>query len=172
MAVERQKLFGSDILLRDGAGGLDFALGGPVGSSGDLTLAYGNDNAVQALSMRLRVRKGELAPLGWPIQGLGLLPQVCTSLGRDALGWQLAALAQGRQPMAQSIAAHRSARAPLSPTRILAIRNACPAAEGRDLDLDTARALIQDPAAYATALLPPMRNGGQSSLVGNQTGLR
>ena len=113
-----------------------------------------------------------LAPLGWPIQGLGLLPQVCTSLGRDALGWQLAALAQGRQPMAQSIAAHRSARAPLSPTRILAIRNACPAAEGRDLDLDTARALIQDPAAYATALLPPMRNGGQSSLVGNQTGLR
>ncbi|HTT38622.1 MAG TPA: hypothetical protein VMH32_13245 [Burkholderiales bacterium] len=69
MAIDRQQLFGSDILLRDGAGGLDFALGGPVGSSGDLTLAYGNDNAVQALSLRLRVRKGELAPLGWPDYG-------------------------------------------------------------------------------------------------------
>ena len=69
MAVERQKLFGSDILLRDAARGMDFALGGPVGSSGDLTLAYGNDNAVQALSLRLRVRKGELAPLGWPDYG-------------------------------------------------------------------------------------------------------
>jgi phage gp46-like protein len=69
MAVDRQKLFGTDIDLRDGAGGLDFALGGPVGSSGDLTLAVGNDNAVQALSLRLRVRKGELAPLGWPSYG-------------------------------------------------------------------------------------------------------
>jgi phage gp46-like protein len=62
-------LFGSDISLRDGAGGVDFALGGPVGSSGDLTLAVGNDNAVQALTLRLRVRKGELALLGWPDYG-------------------------------------------------------------------------------------------------------
>jgi len=69
MAVDRQQLFGTDIFLRDGAGGLDFALGGPVGSSGDLTLAYGNDNAVQALTLRLRVNKGELAPLGWPDYG-------------------------------------------------------------------------------------------------------
>jgi hypothetical protein len=69
VAVDRQKLFGADIGLRDGAGGLDFALGGPVGSSGDLMVAVGNDNAVQALSLRLRVRKGELAPLGWPDYG-------------------------------------------------------------------------------------------------------
>jgi phage baseplate assembly protein W len=69
MAVERQKLFGTDILLRDAAGGMDFTLGGPVGSSGDLTLTQGNDNAIQALSLRLRVRKGELAPLGWPDYG-------------------------------------------------------------------------------------------------------
>jgi phage gp46-like protein len=69
MAVDRQKLFGTDILLREAAGGMDFALGGPTGSSGDVTLAYGNDNAVQALSLRLRVRKGELAPLGWPDYG-------------------------------------------------------------------------------------------------------
>jgi phage gp46-like protein len=69
MTVDRQKLFGSDILLREGAGGLDFTLQGPSAASGDLGLAYGNDNAVQALSLRLRVRKGELAPLGWPDYG-------------------------------------------------------------------------------------------------------
>ena len=69
MAIERQKLFGTDLLLRAGAGGLDFSLEGPVGSSGDIALAYGNDNAVQALSLRLQVRKGELAPLGWPDYG-------------------------------------------------------------------------------------------------------
>ena len=41
-----------------------------------------------------------LAPRGWPLQGLGVLPQVCTSLGEDALQRQLAALDQGDQPMA------------------------------------------------------------------------
>ena len=47
-----------------------------------------------------------LAPRGWPIQGLGVLPQVCTSLGQDALSWQLAALAPGREPMAAALARH------------------------------------------------------------------
>jgi len=69
MATDRPKLFGTDIGLREGTGGLDFTLGGPVGTSGDLTLAVGNDNVVQALSLRLRIRKGELAPLGWPDYG-------------------------------------------------------------------------------------------------------
>ena len=69
MTVERQQLFGTDIQLRDGPGGLDLSLEGPVGSSGDIALSYGNDNAVQALSLRLRVRKGELTPLGWPDYG-------------------------------------------------------------------------------------------------------
>lgn len=98
-----------------------------------------------------------LAPRGWPIQGLGVLPQVCTSLGESALQHQLTALAEGQQPMQASIDAERSARAPLSPERILAIRSACPAAVGRDVDLTTARALIENPAAYAAALLPPMQ---------------
>jgi carboxyl-terminal processing protease len=109
-----------------------------------------------------------LAPLGWPIQGLGVLPQVCTSLGQDQLAAQLAALAQGRQPMQQALSADRSARAPLAPTQVLAIRNACPAAEGRDADLETARFLIQNPAAYAAALLPPLRDNGQLSVVSSQ----
>lgn len=98
-----------------------------------------------------------LAPRGWPLQGLGVLPQVCTSLGEAALQRQLTALAEGAQPMQHDIEAARTARPPLSPTQILAIRSACPAAEGRDADLATARALIDNPAAYAAALLPPLR---------------
>jgi phage gp46-like protein len=69
MAVERERLFGADILLRDGAGGMDLALGDPANASGDLALTEGNDNIAQALLLRLRVRKGELAPLGWPDYG-------------------------------------------------------------------------------------------------------
>jgi phage baseplate assembly protein W len=67
MARDAQQLFGRDLALRDGAGGADFTSQGPVGASGgDIALASGNDNIVQALTLRLRVRQGELAPLGWP----------------------------------------------------------------------------------------------------------
>jgi carboxyl-terminal processing protease len=97
-----------------------------------------------------------LAPRGWPIQALGLLPQVCTSFGQDALDHQLAALAQGIQPMAVPLLRHEQARAPLPPATALIIRAACPAAEGRDIDLRAARFLIRTPRAYATALLPPL----------------
>ena len=95
-----------------------------------------------------------LAPLGWPIQGLGVLPQVCTSLGQDALNQQLASLVEGSQPMAQAIDRHRAARAPIPVAQALAIREACPAAEGREADLQTGRYLLSHPAAYAAALLP------------------
>jgi carboxyl-terminal processing protease len=94
-----------------------------------------------------------LAPLGWPIQGLGVLPQVCTSLGVESLMQQLAELAQGRSMLARPLHRHRSARAPLPPAEMLEIRNACPAAEGRDSDLLAARSLIETPAAYAAALI-------------------
>jgi len=97
-----------------------------------------------------------LAPRGWPIQALGVLPQVCTSLGQDLLARQLRALAQGSQPMAAALARHRAARAPLAPAAALAIRAACPAAEGRDADMAAARFLVQTPRAYATALLRPV----------------
>ncbi len=66
MALTRQTLFGTDLLLRDGAGGADLGLQGPVGASGDIARASGNANIVQALTMRLRVQKGELTLLGWP----------------------------------------------------------------------------------------------------------
>jgi len=64
-----RKLFGIDLALRDGAGGADLTLEGPARGSGDIALAVGNDNLVQALTMRLQIRRGELAALGWPDYG-------------------------------------------------------------------------------------------------------
>jgi len=97
-----------------------------------------------------------LAPLGWPIQGLGILPQVCTSQGQDATMQQLISLSRGTQRLAAALARHSAARAPLPNAEIVELRTPCPAAEGRDLDMVAARYLLDHPAAYATArLLPP-----------------
>ena len=103
-----------------------------------------------------------LAPLGWPIQGLGVLPQVCTSQGQDATMQQLVGLDHGKQRLADALARHRAARAPLPNAEIIAIRNACPAAEGRDTDLAAARYLLDHPTAYATARLPRPKLSGEA----------
>ena len=95
-----------------------------------------------------------LAPLGWPLQGLGVLPQLCTSLGEETTARELADLAEGRLDMADALARHNAARAPLPAAAIVELRNACPAAEGRDSDMDAARFLLDHPAAYQAALLP------------------
>ena len=92
-----------------------------------------------------------LAPLGWPIQGLGVLPQVCTSQGLDTTMQQLASLNRGRLPSADALGRHDAARAPLPASEIVALRNACPAGEGREADLMAARYLLEHPAAYAAA---------------------
>lgn len=97
-----------------------------------------------------------LAPLGWPLQGLGVLPQVCTSLGIEVLNRQLSSLSAGFQPMIEAIRRERAARAPVPASEVLEIRAPCPGAEGRASDLEAARSLIANPAAYAAALLPPM----------------
>jgi len=88
---------------------------------------------------------------------LGVMPQLCTSLGDTATQRQLDALADGDQSMKASIIAHRNARAPVPPAHIPVLRDACPAAVGGDADLAAARILVADPIAYAAALLPPMR---------------
>jgi phage baseplate assembly protein W len=67
--LNRSRLYGVDLALRDGAGGADLSLVGPVGLYGDIALAAGNDDIIQALALRLRVRVGELALLGWPDYG-------------------------------------------------------------------------------------------------------
>ena len=93
-----------------------------------------------------------LAPGGWPIQGLGVLPQICTSLGEDLLATELTDLLHGRQDMAAALSRHNAARAPLPVAQVVELRNACPAAEGRDADLTAAGFLLAHPAAYQTAL--------------------
>jgi carboxyl-terminal processing protease len=95
-----------------------------------------------------------LAPAGWPLQGLGVMPQVCTSMGQAATQRQLDALNQGRQTMREVLSLHRRARPNLPLAEMLAIRNACPAALGTDSDLDAAKFLIDNPVAYASALAP------------------
>ncbi len=95
-----------------------------------------------------------VAPSGWPIQGLGVLPTLCTSLGPEPLTEGLARLSHGESPMARAIARQRAARAPVLASEMAALRGACPPAEGRTGDLAAARALIENPAAYATATRP------------------
>jgi phage baseplate assembly protein W len=63
--TERERIFGSDLRVAERAPGFDLVRN----AAGDIDLAQGNDNIVQALTLRLRVRKGELAPLGWPDYG-------------------------------------------------------------------------------------------------------
>lgn len=93
-----------------------------------------------------------LAPSGWPLHGIGVLPVLCTSLGPQVLAAGLAGLAAGQAPMAPTLARQRAIRAPVPATEQLALRGACPAAEGRRADLAAARALIENPAVYAAAL--------------------
>lgn len=65
MTIERQQLFGTDLQLVERAGGLDLS----PDLRGDLALAPENVNISQALTLRLRVRQGELTRLGWPDYG-------------------------------------------------------------------------------------------------------
>ncbi|EFG82787.1 S41 family peptidase [Novacetimonas hansenii] len=93
-----------------------------------------------------------LAPLGWPLQGLGVMPQICSSLGEANLERQLQDLAAGNAESATWVRASRLARYPLEVSRTLAIRKSCPAAIGTDNDLDAAHSLLDNPEEYRAAL--------------------
>ncbi len=93
-----------------------------------------------------------LAPLGWPVQGLGVLPALCTSLGAEATAQALAALRGGTAPMAAALARQRASRAPVPASEVAQLRATCPPAEGRDADTEAARALLAMPGAYGAAL--------------------
>lgn len=96
-----------------------------------------------------------LAPRGWPIQGLGVMPQLCTSLGQMQILKQLRGLDNGELAMSGAVAATRAARAPLPAAEVIELRAPCPAAEGSDADLQTALYLAAHPDAYRAALLAP-----------------
>jgi carboxyl-terminal processing protease len=95
-----------------------------------------------------------LAPDGWPLQSLGVIPQICTSHGGLASTDEVSDLLAGKLDMAKALAASRAARAPLPVEKALEIRAACPAAEGTDTDLQAASMLAAHAAAYKRALLP------------------
>jgi len=128
---------------------------------GSATLGKGLVQTIAALpdGGELRVTWSRIiAPRGWPIQTLGVLPQICTSLGPEALNRQIETLNAGRAPMEAALAAHHAARAPVAAQQALRLRAACPAAEGREADLTTARLLVENPAMHAAALMSPLRD--------------
>jgi carboxyl-terminal processing protease len=94
-----------------------------------------------------------LAPRGWPLQGLGLMPQVCTSNGPDSLNQQLAALAKGHNLLAPVLAKARAMRPPVSIDAMLALRANCPADIGGELDEQAAAAILSNDKMYQAALL-------------------
>ena len=107
-----------------------------------------------------------LAPGGWPIQGLGMMPQVCTSLGEEpsaSAAWRLCEPASRVSPPA--LARHNAARAPLPVAQVVDLRNACPAAEGRDADLDAAGLPARPPGR-----LPGALDGDEGGCVVSQAG--
>ncbi len=97
-----------------------------------------------------------LAPRGWPLQSLGVLPQICTSLGDTVDRRALTDLADGHDDMEKALTRSRAARPPLPVSQALDIRAACPAAEGTDADMQAATFLAAHPKAYQTALLPAL----------------
>ena len=94
-----------------------------------------------------------LAPRGWPLQSLGVMPQLCTSLGAGVVETQMASLAKGQDIMAPSLEQARAMRAPVGVDAVLTLRGHCPASIGNDLDLTAAAWVLQNPTAYQSALL-------------------
>ena len=95
-----------------------------------------------------------LAPRGWPIQSLGVIPQLCTSQGTQMVTQALADLSNGKEDMEKALTESRAARPPLTVDQALDIRAACPAGEGNDDDTQAAAYLSTHPRAYREALLP------------------
>jgi carboxyl-terminal processing protease len=92
-------------------------------------------------------------PSGWPLQGAGLLPALCTAGGDEAAATALAALRAGQQPMGAVLARLRALRPPASALEAAVLRESCPGLDGMERDTDFARALVLDAAAYRAALM-------------------
>ncbi len=95
-----------------------------------------------------------LAPDGWPLQALGVMPELCTSRGADQTMQQEQALANGTNLGAARLALHRRIRPETPLAEIVAVRNACPADLGHETDMQAAQFLIGNPVAYASGLAP------------------
>ena len=93
-----------------------------------------------------------VAPLGWPLQDVGVLPHICTSLGAEQAGAALVRLQRGEAPARPALERMRAMRVPPNPDAVAELRATCPPAEGRDADLAVARALIENPEAWRLSL--------------------
>jgi carboxyl-terminal processing protease len=91
-------------------------------------------------------------PEGWPLQGLGVLPGLCTAGGVEEAARNLAALRAGARPMGPAQARQRALRHPVPLPEVEAIRALCPTGDAREGDVGLARALAVDPLAMAAAL--------------------
>lgn len=92
-------------------------------------------------------------PSGWPLQGAGLLPALCTAGGNEAAATALAALRAGQQPMGAVLARLRALRPPVSALDATSLRETCPGLDGVEREADFAQALVLDAAAYQAALM-------------------
>ncbi|HYF21740.1 MAG TPA: hypothetical protein VEA40_28020, partial [Ramlibacter sp.] len=95
-----------------------------------------------------------VTPRGWPIQDVGVLPHLCTSLGLEAAAQALAALGRGEAPMRAALERQRALRAPVAAAAAAELRAACPPAEAREAEFGVARALIDSPDTWRAALGP------------------
>jgi len=92
-------------------------------------------------------------PSGWPLQGAGLLPALCTAGGAEAAAGALVALRAGQQPMGAALARLRALRPPVSSLEASALRETCPGLDGAEREVDFAQTLVTDATAYQAALM-------------------
>jgi carboxyl-terminal processing protease len=92
-------------------------------------------------------------PSGWPLQGAGLLPALCTAGGAEAAAGALVALRAGQQPMGAALARLRALRPPVSALDAEALRETCPGPDGAERETDFAQTLVLDATAYQAALM-------------------
>ncbi|WP_439578580.1 S41 family peptidase [Elioraea sp.] len=94
-----------------------------------------------------------IAPGGYAVQGLGVLPAVCTSRGAEAARAALVALAAGAAREAEA-AWRATAGRPVPPAEAARLRDTCPAAEGSALDITAAVWLFRGPDESASVPAP------------------
>jgi carboxyl-terminal processing protease len=92
------------------------------------------------------------APSGYSFDGLGILPNVCTSAAEEDGKTVLARIGRGEITDALRLAAWRTA-SDLDDAQRRDLARTCPKVRGeRTVDLDVARGLLADPKLYARAL--------------------
>lgn len=85
-----------------------------------------------------------IAPGGYALQGLGVLPAVCTSRGVEVVRAALTRIAEGRSSEA-STAWRATGGRPVPASEAARLRDACPPAEGGVLDITAALWLFRGP---------------------------